>query len=116
MHHQALLHRSLSLEPAEPLWRRAPARDTDGGPLSDFMMIIPELRDQPVLRQRRTVDRIQQVLAAYAPVVVFADLNLKLNVLWVTVRPRPGICAELPAAIFACVPEARLVAYQPHRR
>lgn len=110
------LCRSLPLQPAEPLWQRAPARDTDGSPLSDFMMIIPGLRDQPASRRQRTVDLIQQTLAGYAPFVVFADLNLKINVLWVTVRPRPGICAELPAAIFLRVPEARLVAYQPRQR
>lgn len=111
-----LLHSARSLQPAEPLWQRAPVRDTDGSPLSDFMMIIPGLRDQPPTRRRRTVDRIRQVLGIYAPFVVFADLNLKLNVLWVTVRPRPGICAELPAAIFFQIPEARLVAYQPRKR
>jgi len=114
--HTPSLRRALPLQPAEPLWQRAPARDTDGSPLSDFMMIIPGLRDQPAPRRQRTVDLIQQTLAGYAPFVVFADLNLKINVLWVTVRPRPGICAELPAAIFLRVPEARLVAYQPRKR
>lgn len=108
--------RAATLLPAEPLWRRAPARDMDGSPLSDFMMIIPGLRDQPVRRRRSTIEHIQHVLSCYAPLVVFADLNLKINVLWVTVRPRPGICAELPAAIFAHVPDARLVAYQPRKR
>jgi hypothetical protein len=41
---------------------------------------------------------------------VFADMNLRLNVLWVTVRPIPGICLELPAALKTRVPEAMLVA------
>jgi hypothetical protein len=36
-------------------------------------------------------------------------MNLKLNALWVTVRPIPGICLELPAAIKMQVPEALLV-------
>lgn len=116
MHNRSPSRRSMALQPAEPLWQRAPTHDTDGSPLSDFMMIIPGLRQQPAIRRRRTVDLIQEILAGYAPFVVFADLNLKLNVLWVTVRPRPGICAELPSAIFLRVPEARLVAYQPRRR
>lgn len=116
MRNSSALCRALPLQPAEPLWQRAPARDTDGSPLSDFMMIIRGLRDQPPVRRARTVDVIQTVLSNYGPLVVFADLNLRLNVLWVTVRPRPGICAELPAAIFARVPEARLVAYQPRKR
>ena len=107
---------SSSLAPSQPLWQRAPARDEHGKPLSDFMMIIPGLRSQPLVRQQRVIERIQRVLARYAPFVVFADLNLKINVLWVSVRPRPGICVELPAAIFLLVPEARLVAYKPQGR
>ena len=107
---------SSSLAPSQPLWQLAPARDEHGKPLSDFMMIIPGLRTQPLLRQQRVIERIEHVLVRYAPYVVFADLNLKINVLWVSVRPHPGICVELPTAIFMLVPEARLVAYKPPRR
>lgn len=56
-----------------------------------------------------TIGEIQAVLDHYRRVVVFADLNLRLNVLWVSVRPVPGICLELPAAIKYRVPEAMLV-------
>jgi len=41
---------------------------------------------------------------------VFAEVNLKLNTLWVTVKPVPGICLELAAAIKVRIPEALLVA------
>jgi hypothetical protein len=37
-------------------------------------------------------------------------LNLKLNILWVTVHPVPGICADVAAAIHHRVPEAKLIA------
>ena len=99
-----------TLEPAEPLWKRAPTRGDDGRPVSDFMMLIPGLRKQSAAHQHRIIDTIQEVLEAYRHVVVFADLNLRLNLLWVSVRPLPGICLELPAVLHARVPEAKLVA------
>ena len=103
---------ALGLEPAEPLWMRAPVRDADGSALTDFMMIIPGLRSKPAGRRDTIIRSIREVLALYERVVVFADINLRLNVLWVTVRPRPGICLELPGAILLRVPEARLVAHR----
>jgi len=96
--------------PSEPLYKRAPREDEDGKPLSDFMMIIPRLRMQPQHLIHETVRKIEQVLGRYANTVVFADLNLNLNVLWVSVRSEPGICWELPSAINHEVPEAILVA------
>lgn len=98
------------MHPAEPLWKRAPARDADGRPLSDFMMIIPKLSKRPTEYVRRTLREIEAVLNAYQHAVVFADMNLRLNTLWVTVKPIPGICLELPAALKLRVPEALLVA------
>ena len=102
-----------NLQPAEPLWKRVPTRTDDGRPLSDFMMLIPGLRKWPRVRQEMTVTAIQQVLDHYHQAVVFADLNLRLNLLWVSVLPIPGICLELPTALNARVPEAKLVAQRP---
>ena len=98
------------LDPAEPLWKRAPARDADGRPLSDFMMLLPKLGKQPGDYIREVIDTLESIFGEFADQVVFADLNLKLNVLWVTVKPVPGICSSLPAAIVERIPEARLVA------
>ena len=97
------------LNPAEPLWKRVPTRDVDGRLFSDFMMLIPKLRSRPSHIRDAVIAEIHAVLEHYRKVVVFADLNLKLNVLWVSVRPVPGICLELPAAIKCRVPEAMLV-------
>ena len=108
------LARGVCLHPAEPLWKRVPTRDEQGRPLSDFMMIIPRLRNRPRHLLERTVSAIEDVLASYGRTVVFADLNVQLNILWVTVRPVPGICLELPTAIKMRVPEALLVAQKPH--
>ena len=98
------------LEPSQPLWRRVPARGEDGRLLSDFMLLIPKLgrRSQPRLEQ--TLDAIQEVFHYYREFIVFADLNLKLNLLWVSVRPVPGVTLELAAALKQRVPEAVLVA------
>jgi hypothetical protein len=98
---------------AKPLWSHVPTRDNDGTRLSDFMMLIPRLRLKPQHQLQAILEQIQEVLEYYQHAVVFADLNLKLNVLWVSVRPVPGICLELPAAIHAKVPDARLVAQPP---
>lgn len=104
------LRPAVDLHPAEPLWKRAPGRDEDGRPLPDFMMLIPRLGKRPGLIIQRTLADIDAVLQDYRHAVVFADMNLRLNVLWVTVRPIPGICLELPAALKVRVPEAMLVA------
>ena len=77
------LANSLDLVPAEPLYKRAPREDEYGKPLSDFMMIIPKLRTRPQHLVQETISKIEQVLERYSNIVVFADLNLKLNVLWV---------------------------------
>ena len=107
--------RGAHLEPAEPLWKRVPTRGEDGRPLSDFMMLIPRLRDRPRSEFMRTVERIQGVFDHYRHAVVFADLNMRLNVLWVSVRPIPGIILDLSTALNYAVPEARLVAQKIER-
>jgi hypothetical protein len=104
---------SPSLAPAEPLWQRVPTRDEAGRPLSDFMMLIPRLSQRPQNQLTMTLHAIERVLVAYEHAVMFADLNLKLNLLWVSVRPTPGICLELSAAIKLHVPEALLVGHNP---
>ena len=104
------LQGSARVLPATPLYKRAPREDEHGNPLSDFMMIIPKLRNRPQPLIQDTISRIETVLNRYAREVVFVDLNLKLNVLWVIVRPRKGICWDLPIEINRAVPEALLVA------
>ncbi len=98
------------IEPAEPLWKRAPTRDNDGVILSDFMMVIPKLKHKPLHVIKDVIREIERVLTYFEKQVVFADLNLKLNILWVTVQPVPGICADVAAAIHHRIPEAKLIA------
>ena len=103
------LRPSLLYVPAEPLYKRVPSTDENGRPLSDFMMILPTLRGKSQRFIQEKIQIIETILDDYARHVVFADLNLKLNVLWVIVRPTPGICWELPMKIHHRVPEALLV-------
>ena len=105
--------RLTEISAAEPLWSHVPTCDTGGQRLSDFIMLIPKLRKQPQHHIQHVLRKIEEVLNFYQHAVVFADLNLRLNVLWVSVKPVPGICLELPAAILDRVPEARLVAQPP---
>lgn len=102
---------AVSLDAALPLYKRAPCTDEQGKPLSDFMMIIPQLRSRTHAQIQDRVEKIHRVLEQFKHIVVFADLNLKINVLWVIVRQSPGICVQIPAAISAEIPEALLVAH-----
>ena len=101
--------------PGVPLWQVAPTRDIAGRRLTDFMMLIPRLRSRPIDEIERASRDIQAVLALHQD-VVFADLNLKLNLLWVSLRPRQGAISELVAAIRLRVPEAVLVGHYAEPR
>ena len=57
------------------------------------------------------IEHIQTVFADYAHAVVFAELNLKLNLLWISVKPIPGIRFQIAEALRAVIPEARLVSH-----
>ena len=96
---------------AEPLGKRAPVIDDNGNALSDFMMIFPRLREQPERHIRETIDLVHAVLASYHHAVVFAEFNLRLNLLWVSIRPITGIRFEIAAAVQEKVPLARLVSH-----
>jgi hypothetical protein len=100
----------------EPLWKLAPKRDTEGRPYIDFLMLAPGLKKRPAYEIERLTRVTQSVLARFADWVVFADLNLKLNVLWVSLKYRPGIMAEIVAALRAQAPEFKLVAHNPQQR
>jgi hypothetical protein len=115
------IHASTSLSnaagqgPGVPLWQLAPTHDPGGRLLTDFMMLIPRLRTRPQHEIERASRDIQAVLSLHQD-VVFADLNLKLNLLWVSLRPRPGAISELVAAIRLRVPDAVLVAHYAEPR
>ena len=84
----------LALSAGGPLYSRAPTRDEDGVAYSDFMMLIPGLRDLSRSDFGDRVAGVQAVLGQYQQ-VVFADLNVPLNLLWVTLIPEFGLIATL---------------------
>ena len=98
-------------EQHQPLYQRAPARDEDGRALGDFMVLIPGLRARPPHELNESIARLRAVLLHFRE-VVFVDLNLPLNLLWVSHTPRPGVILELFGALRAQLPEARLVGHR----
>ncbi len=102
---------SIGLEPGEPLRKRAPACDKHGKALSDFMVLFKGLRDKPQMQVQETIENIRLVLARFSDVVAFADLNMKLNLLWVSIKPVADTRHEIAGALRAIYPEARLVSH-----
>jgi len=99
------------LDASEPLRKRAPIFDENGKPLSDFMVVIPGLRKKSQLRIQQTMKEIHGTLARFGDAVVFAELNLKLNLLWVSIRPVAGIRFEITEALRQSIPNARLISH-----
>ncbi len=75
------------------------------------MMLIPGLRDKPRHMIDAVVQDVHIALTHFSHAVVFAEINLKLNLLWVSIRPIQGIRFEIAGAIQQQVPEARLVSH-----
>lgn len=98
---------------AEPLWKRAPKRDENGHPYCDFMMLAPGLKQRPPEDVARIVEDVRRVLAHFESVVVFADINLKLSVLWVSLRVQPGALSQIVAALRLRAPLFKLVSHHP---
>jgi hypothetical protein len=101
-----------ALEAHRPLYERVPTRDEYGRALTDFMLILPGLRERPKAQFNEVLAQLQAVLARFHE-VVFVELNVPLNLLWVSVRARPGVILELFGAVQLQLPEAKLVG---HRR
>lgn len=104
------LKNSGRLLPGEPLWSRAPTRDSNGELLNDFMMLIPRFSKWSELRRQNAIQALERVFEDHGDVVVFADLNIKLNLLWVSLKTGGAGCLELSAAVREQIPEAVLVA------
>ncbi len=53
--------------------------------------------------------QLQEVLVGFGERIQFADLNLRLGILWVTVVSEPGLCGEVADAIRARIEGARIL-------
>ena len=103
---------SLELLRNEPLHERVPKHDEEGNALGDFMMLFPGLRDQAESILSSKVDILAEILSQYKE-VVFVDLNVPLNLLWVSIKYKPGLVLELSTFIKMRIPEAKLVSVPP---
>jgi len=92
----------------QPLYNRVPTRDAEGKPLSDFMILVLGFRGWPEARQVEAIEKMQMVLGGFRE-VVFADLNVPLNLLWVSVKARHGVITDIYSEFQCCIPEARIV-------
>jgi len=101
-----------TLLPGQPLWQRVPTRDENGRALNDFMMLIPKIGRWPEIRRQQAVHELRRVISVFDERIVFADLNLELNLLWISMRPDPQGCIAVAEAIKTAIPEAVLVASQ----
>ncbi len=99
-----------AIRPGEPLWKIAPTHDENGTALCDFMMLMPKLKSRQAEYIQHTQSHLAAVLSCY-PEVVFANLDMRLNLLWVSHRHRRGLMGEMVTAIRLQVPEAVLVAH-----
>lgn len=97
------------LQPGNYLWHYAPTHGADGGPVTDFMMLVPGFRRISNTGRELFTAQLQCVFDDFGDQIVFANLNLRLGILWVTVPPQPGLCGEIAAAIQERLPDAKLV-------
>ncbi|MGB0722143.1 MAG: hypothetical protein ACPGU7_07065 [Gammaproteobacteria bacterium] len=97
--------------PGGPLWQRAPTHDDSGRMAADFMLLIPKLNQRAASDRDACIRTLERVMRAHDQHIIFADLNLKLNLLWVSFRPADGVMAELVADIQRYVPTALLIAH-----
>jgi hypothetical protein len=103
---------SLELLRNDPLHERVPTHDEEGNALGDFMMLFPGLRDLAEANLRYKVDILADILSQYRE-VVFVDLNVPLNLLWVSIKHKPGLVLELSTYVKSRIPEAKLVGVPP---
>ncbi len=99
-----------AMEPGEPLYKYVPTKDAEGRSLADFMMLIPKLKTRPQHEINDTLNNLQTALEKYDD-VVFVNINLKINVLWVSINAKPGLIFKIVASIHELVPEALLVTH-----
>jgi hypothetical protein len=103
---------SLQLLHKKPLHERVPTHDEEGNALGDFMMLFPGLRDLAEVKLRSRVDILAEILSQYKE-VVFVDLNVPLNLLWVSIKHKPGLVLELSTYVKSRIPEAKLIGVPP---
>jgi hypothetical protein len=70
---------------------------------------LPGFRHRCPIDAHRAIQAIRAVLDEFSANVVFAELNIARNTLWISVRPVRGIRVAIAAALREKVGEAKLV-------
>ena len=73
------------------------------------MLLLPGLRRGLEPAVSRVTAELGAILGALGEQVLFAELNLKLGLLWVTVPAEPGLCHQVAQTVRAHLPEVRVV-------
>ena len=73
------------------------------------MMIIPGLKTAGDAAIESHMVRLRNCLGPFAGNVAYVDLNVRLNLLWISAKPVPGLTRLLVEAIRKVIPEARVV-------
>lgn len=98
-----------------PLRKLVPMRDGHGRLYADFMMMAPGFKRLSPAEVGASLMVIQGVLARFGDSVAFADFNMKIRVLWVSLESRPGLMAQVVAALRSQVPELKLIAHHANQ-
>lgn len=104
---------SLEYSANTPLWKRVPKKDETGQYLGDFMMIIPSLKKATPEDRKYILNVLTKIIELYADTIVFADLNMKMSLLWISLKPIKGMMIEIPSAIMEAIPGAKLISDRP---
>ena len=108
----AVLRSERRIDPAVPLWRLSPTHADDGQSLADFMMLVPGLAGGGETARRHVTDAVRSVCEDFGDAVAFAEVNYKLNTLWVSVAAEPGLTARVASEIRQRLPDALLIGGQ----
>ena len=73
------------------------------------MVRIPDLGTGRMEPLPHCLAALTQVLTNHRDVVVFAELNSRLGLLWVTVKPVPGCIRRMYADLREVLPTARII-------
>lgn len=103
------VRRTANYLPGGEMWRHVPKRDQHGRRCTDFMMLLPSLRSGEPIHHQHALSVVDQISSEYGERLIYADLNLKLNLLWISVAGQPGLCREIAWAIQDAIPSALLV-------
>jgi len=79
------------------------------------MMLAPALKGRSEREMAVILRVIRGVLARFGDGVAFADFNMNLRVLWVSLQCRPGLMFQVVGALRVHVPELKLVAHHPNQ-